>query len=130
MPSPTSSTRPTSRASMAARVPSISFTMTEMISSARNAMTAPLDQLIADHVELGADAGVIDPVADAHDQSAQQFRIHVFFEQRLDVRPRPHVVAQSPTLIARQRHRRAGHDHPPPLLAVVMPPVGVADRPD
>src|SRR3954452_1154971 len=104
MPSPTSSTRPTSRDSTVARVPWISPIRMEVISSARNAMTAPLDELVADHVELGTDAGVIDPVADPHDQPAQQFRIYLFFEDRLDLRRRPHVVAQPPPLLVGQRH--------------------------
>src|SRR5262245_14619097 len=98
MPSPTSSTRPTSRASIVGRTWRICSSRIDLISSARKAMTAPLDQLGADRVELRADAGVIDPVADADDQAAQEFRIDMFMKDRLGLSHRPHVVAQPPPL--------------------------------
>src|SRR5437588_9901724 len=127
MPSPTSSTRPTSRVSIPVRVCLISSLMTETISSTRNAMTAPLDQLSADLVQPGADAGVIDPVADPDDQPAQEFRLDLFFQQRLDLADRPHVVAQPGPLAVGQRNRRADLDHHAPRAAVVHVLVGKGD---
>src|SRR5438132_1345105 len=69
MPSPTSSTRPTSRASSFERYCSISVCSTETISSALNLMTASQQDVVADGFELGADRAVILPIADANEQA-------------------------------------------------------------
>src|SRR5262245_62665990 len=108
MPSPTSSTRPTSRALIVGSTSLIWPTSTEMISSARNGMAAPLDQLIAGLVDAGADAGVVDPVADAHDQPAQQVGIDLFLQDGFDLGHLPHVGAHATALVVGQRHGRDG----------------------
>src|SRR5580704_14749428 len=102
MPSPTSRTRPSSRATALPRIWSISRVRTETISSALNRMTASLDELFADHVKTGADAGVVDPVVLLYHQSPQQTGVdgggqYGFLPERgpqLAGQPRPLVVAQ------------------------------------
>src|SRR5688572_5697648 len=76
IPSPTSSTRPTSWTTAPSLPASlISFRRTETISSGLNFMTATLDQLIADLVQSLTDACVVLPVVDPDDQPAQDVRI-------------------------------------------------------
>src|SRR5262245_2497495 len=72
MPSPTSSTRPTSLRVTSAWKCSISLWMTELISSALNFMRLPFDQSMAELLEPAAHRGVIDLVADLDDETADQ----------------------------------------------------------
>src|SRR5262245_30775379 len=97
MPSPTSRTVPVSRASMPARAPSISREITETISSTLNAMAAPLDELVADLAQAGADAGVVDPVVDADDQAPEDGRVYRLLEDRHEV---PHGADVGPQPVA------------------------------
>src|SRR5262245_27261963 len=111
MPSPTSSTRPTSRALIASLpVLLISSEITETISPTLNAMTAPLDQLVPDRLQPRADAGVVDPVADADHQPAQQVGVDGFLEHRLELADGADVLLDAPAFLVRQRHRRADVD--------------------
>src|SRR5438477_8276 len=73
MPSPTSSTRPTSRVSALVRNWPISASRTEAISSALNLMGPSCRQLIAETLEFGPDGGVEHLVADADDHAPDQF---------------------------------------------------------
>src|SRR4051794_39502035 len=72
MPSPTSSTCPTSRTSWPAPSPPISRERTETISSGLNFIAAPRQQLIADGLDPVPDRAVEDLVADLDDHPAQQ----------------------------------------------------------
>src|SRR5437764_1373389 len=82
MPSPTSSTRPTSRASSLERYWLISVCRTETISSALNLMTASRYDLVPDSFQLGADRGVVQPIADPHDHPAEQLGIDLHRQDR------------------------------------------------
>src|SRR5262249_8985273 len=124
MPSPTSSTRPPSRACRPVRVPSISALRTETISSTRNAMTAPLDELGADVVQAGADAGVVDPIAVPRHHPPDQVRVDALLQDWIDlVADHADVLAQAPALVVGQRHRRGDLDDDPPGPLVVQPAV-------
>src|SRR2546421_5919596 len=103
MPSPTSSTRPTLRASMPAFELSISLARTETISLTFNAITAPLDELVADRAQPGAHAGVVAPVADLDRQPAQEVGAHRLVQDGLQRRHRPHVVGDAPPLLVGER---------------------------
>src|SRR2546430_2054688 len=72
MPSPTSSTRPTSVRVTWAWNCSISRWITEVISSALNFMRLPFDQSLAELFESVSDRGVVDVVADLDDQPPDQ----------------------------------------------------------
>src|SRR5260370_24973129 len=119
MPSPTSSTRPTSRASSLARYWLISVCSTETISSALNLMTAFLDDLVADVLQLRTDRPVIHPVADLDDQAAEQFRIDASFQDRFLVELLPELLREALALLVGQRHRALDLDAqaPRPLVA-------------
>src|SRR3954453_23803414 len=93
MPSPTSSTWPTSREARPPLNCVISRSRTEVISATfSDDMTAPLDELAAHRLQAGADARVVHPVPHPDDQPAQDVRIDGFVENRLHVGRRPHVV--------------------------------------
>src|SRR5512142_1382924 len=76
MPSPTSSTRPTSVRVTSAWNCSISRWMTEVISSALNFMRLPFDQAMAKLFQTVPHRGVVDVVADLDDQPPDQGRVH------------------------------------------------------
>src|SRR5690242_13893428 len=99
MPSPTSSTRPTSRTSACLRMSAISCVRTEAISSALNFITASLDQVLAEVVDARADGGVVEPVADLDHQAAEQGRVLPDVEHRLGVEPVPELPLQLLTLV-------------------------------
>src|SRR5947209_2154056 len=113
MPSPTSSTRPVSRASSLLRNCSISACNTETISSALNLITASRNDLVLNLFQLFPNRLIVEPVADAHDQAAQQIRVDRDFEQRLLVQRLPHLAAELLLLIVGQRHG-ARHLHARP----------------
>src|SRR5262249_51687229 len=98
MPSPTSRTRPTSRASSAVRYCSISFPITEMISSALNLMAGTLEELVPDIDVLGADGGIVEPVADAHLQAAEHVGIDSLVKDRLAAEQRAELADQTVAL--------------------------------
>src|SRR5947207_4720330 len=76
MPSPTSSTRPTSSTAPVFRPYwLISLTRTDTTSFGFNDMTASLDQLVAEGIQLPPDGGVETPVAELHDHAAKEFRL-------------------------------------------------------
>src|SRR5437762_6214696 len=105
MPSPTSRTRPTSRASSLARYWSISVCRTETISSALNLMAASFDDLFPDVLQLGTDRPVIHPVADLHHQAAEQFRIDAGFQDRFLLELLPELLHEALALVVGQWHR-------------------------
>src|SRR5208282_665271 len=72
MPSPTSSTSPTSVRVISGVNCSISRWMTELISSALNFMRLSFDQSLAKLEEAALDRGIITDVADLDDQSPDQ----------------------------------------------------------
>src|SRR3954465_9526881 len=72
MPSPTSSTVPTSVRVTVDWNSRISRSITELISSDLNFMSLPFDQAMAKLLEPGAYRGVVDVVADLDDQPADQ----------------------------------------------------------
>src|ERR1700722_20314346 len=110
MPSPTSSTRPTSRLSIPVFSPVISCSITETISSTLNAITAPLDELVPDVQQARSDTRVVDPILNADDQPAQDGRIDNFLKHRLALADLADVLAQSFALVVGQRHRGADVD--------------------
>src|SRR5262249_26886373 len=120
MPSPTSRTRPTSRVSSLARYWSISFVITETISSALNLMTATLHQLFAEHVEPGAHRTVEQPVAHAQDEAAEDAGIDGHVQQRLQFKGSAQVVHQALLLVLGKRHGRAHLDAKTAVTAVVQ----------
>src|SRR5581483_2232759 len=91
MPSPTSSTRPTSRTSSLARYWSISFRRTETISSGLNRMAAFLDDVLSDRPQPGADAGVVTEVTHLQDDAAEQVGVDLHFKLRLALEPGPEL---------------------------------------
>src|SRR3954452_3349700 len=121
MPSPTSSTSPTSRESVVRPHFLISSSITEAISPGLNLMTAPLDQLVPDHFQAGADAGVVHPVPHAHPQPAQQVRVDPGLEDRLAPVGLTQLLPQALLLVLVQGHRRAHQDlHPAAALLVQL----------
>src|SRR5438045_866289 len=102
MPSPTSRTRPTSWAWTPVCVSLISLSITETISPTLNGMAAPLDQVVADGLDAGAYAGVVDPVPDAHNHPAQQGRVDRLVEDRLAPGDLLQVAVQPAALVVGQ----------------------------
>src|SRR5450432_3353751 len=84
MPSPTSSTRPTSRTSWAVPSRPISPRRTETISSGLNFIAAPRQQLISDRLDACPHRTVEYLVADLHDHSAQQVRLNLGTHHRVE----------------------------------------------
>src|SRR5687767_5939631 len=87
MPSPTSSTCPTSCASTLRSKSVICLVRTLMISPALNFFediaAALVEHEITEGMEPGADGGVDHAVADLDDHSAEEFRVHADVEDRL-----------------------------------------------
>src|SRR5579884_1840031 len=110
MPSPTSRTRPTSRVSMPVRYCSISVWRTETISSALNLITASFNELVADLLELRANRGVVNPIAHADHEAANQVRLDSTFEDRLLTQAGAQLLDQLLALIGGQGDR-ALHFH-------------------
>src|SRR5438874_10802700 len=111
MPSPTSSTRPTSRDSSCWRYWPISCVSTDTISSVLNLdMSAPLDQLFANGLQPRPHRGVVEPVADANDDAAQEGRLDLGRQHRLLVVLGLQLLPQPLALVVRQR-RGASHHH-------------------
>src|SRR5260221_718624 len=119
MPSPTSNTRPTSRASRPALAPLISRSSTETISSTLNAMTAPLGQLPADRQQAGTHAGVIDPILYSDDDPTQEVGIDDLLEDRLQVRHVLQLVDDATTFVIGQGHGGGHMDDDAVRLLVV-----------
>src|SRR5205085_2117794 len=110
MPSPTSRTRPTSRASSLERYWSISVCSTETISSALNLITTSRDDLVPDGFELGTYRMIEHPIADPHHHAADQLGIDFGLQDRLLVKRLAELLAQTFFLITRQGHCTA-HEH-------------------
>src|SRR5205823_6330643 len=120
MPSPTSSTRPTSRASSFERYCSISVCSTETISSALNLMTASQQDVVADGFELGADRAVILPIADANAQAGDQLRLDFQIQDGLAVQRGAELSLQALFLVVREGHRRGDLDADPSGALIVQ----------
>src|SRR6516225_8826409 len=101
MPSPTSNTRPTSRASSLARNWLISDWRTETISSALNLMTASRNDLVPNIVQSTANRLVVDPVADPDDHAAEQVGIYSCFDDRFLLESLSQFAEQLLSLIIR-----------------------------
>src|SRR5262245_59876489 len=85
MPSPISSTRPTSWTVILSNYVLISVVSTETISSALNLMTATRQDLVADVVDTCFYGGVVLPVAHPDLDAAQDRRIDLRHHHRLEV---------------------------------------------
>src|SRR5262245_52256401 len=85
MPSPTSSTRPVSRASSWVRYCSISAVRTGMISSVLNldAMRDSRQEVVAHPLQPAAHRAVEDPVANLQHHAAQEVRVGADLQDRL-----------------------------------------------
>src|SRR5262245_15352745 len=119
MPSPTSSTRPTSCTSSFERYCSISDCRTELISSALNLMAATRKDFGTDGFQGGANRGVQLQVAHANLEAAQKLRIDTHFEHRRPARGARQLSEQAITLLIRQR-RGAGDQHAATAGALVV----------
>src|SRR4051794_29338196 len=106
MPSPTSRTRPTSAVSILSRYPVICSVSTETISFGLNLMTTSREELVANIVNACADGGVQLLVANSNLQSSQQRRIHVWHENRIELKTPLDPFRDASTLVARERDGR------------------------
>src|SRR5947208_1018768 len=104
MPSPTSSTRPISLASSLERYWLISVCRTETISSALNLMTASRNDLVSDLVQSGTQRAIENPIADPQLNAAEQLRINLHFQHRLDAQLVAHALADALELILGKRN--------------------------
>src|SRR5438067_2003259 len=105
MPSPTSRTRPTSRTSAPPPCLPICSTSTETISSALNLMTASLDELGSQILEPGLQTVVVQPVAGADGDGAEQVGIDLLAQQRLALHPLAQERQEAFALGIGERHR-------------------------
>src|SRR5262249_47033372 len=129
MPSPTSRTRPTSRDSTSRPVRAICSRRTETISPGLNLITTSLNQLVPHCLQPRADAGIVEPVAYLHDQSAQEVRIDPQFQNRLALECLSQFAAQPLLVIVVERHCRADlHSHLSGVLLQQLPVGGHDDR--
>src|SRR5260370_11957720 len=104
MPSPISSTRPTSSAWSLERYWSISVWRTETISSALNLITASLNELFADIVQPALDRRIELPVANLDDHAGNQVGIDLGIHDGLLVEFRADFLAQALGLFVPRRH--------------------------
>src|SRR5262245_25605414 len=128
MPSPTSSTRPTSRVSALVRYWPISASRTEAISSALNLMGPSRRQLVLEYEQIGPVGGVAHLVPDAYSNPADQVG-HVVHD---DTRRLAEVVCQRVRdLVLLGLGQRGGrlHQYPDPVRRLVpQRPVGDRDE--
>src|SRR5262249_38991954 len=108
MPSPTSRTLPTSRLSTCARYCWISSVRTDTISSALNLMATSLDELLFDGFEPRPDRQVHQLVAGLDLHPAQEFRIDLFDQHRLQVKVLGGQLLDPLALFVGERHGGAG----------------------
>src|SRR5205085_12525934 len=99
MPSPTSRTRPTSRVSRRAPKLRISSLRTDVISSALNFMTASRDDLVTKVVQPAAHRCVELTIADAQLEAAQQRRIDVRDQHRLQAEAAAHALGNAAGIV-------------------------------
>src|SRR5262245_45581437 len=118
MPSPTSSTRPTSRTSWPAPISLISRRRTETISSGLNFIAAPRQQLISDSVDPRTDRAVEHLIADLDDHPAQEFRIDPHPDDRLQPGRLGDFLFPHLRVALVQRYCRS-HPDPQPLVPLV-----------
>src|SRR5215831_15776951 len=111
MPSPSSSTRPTSRDPGRWWKSFSSSVMTETTSPMlKRDMTAPLDDLLAGGFQPRPHRSVVQPVADAHHQAAQQVWLDPRGQDGLLAVPGAQPLPQALALVVGKRHG-AGHEH-------------------
>src|SRR5689334_2705574 len=110
MPSPISSTRPTSRSWAPVCWCWISRVRTETISSGLNRMTASLDELVPESFQLRADGGVVQPVAHLDRQAADQFGIDHRRHDRLAPEGVVQLALEALQVLLAQRRRRTHLD--------------------
>src|SRR5215210_4774893 len=124
IPSPTSSTRPTSRTSWPDPRPVISRWRTETISSGLNFIAAPRQQLIADGLDPVPDRAVEHLVADLDDHPAQKGLVHLGRDDRVEPGGLADRLVELLGLGVRQRDGRPDR-HPDALGPLVhAAPVG------
>src|SRR5947209_19479654 len=110
MPSPISSTRPTSRTSIWDWYCLISSLRTETISSALNLMATSRENVVANLVELGPHRGVVHHVADADDHAAEQLGIDGGFQDGVHLEVFAQPLLQPLPLVVGQGHCRPYRD--------------------
>src|SRR5262249_11162420 len=120
MPSPTSSTRPTSTTSTLLLYCSISLVRTEAISLALNLMTASHEDLIADVLEFRTHRGIVLPIADADANAGDQLGIGFQLEDGLEAPPTAKLFLQMLALIVGERDG-GGYFHPDAAVARTSP---------
>src|SRR5690242_36227 len=130
MPSPTSSTRPISWASIPGRYCSISLVRTEAISSALNLIAASLNQLVPEVSQAGADGTVVHPVADLDHQAAEQVRVDPGFQDRLPLESGAQLLLEALALVVGQRRGALDADADAVRPLLVEAAVGGQDRPE
>src|SRR5690242_10736644 len=114
MPSPTSSTSPTSRDSSCWPYWLISCWRTRTISSASKRMAASREKLVLERLDAGADGGVDHMVADLKAAAAQTGRVHGLDQNRVHVvEPLPGQGLHLVPLAVGQWYG-GGHLHPQP----------------
>src|SRR5262245_44422916 len=113
MPSPTSSTRPTSWTSIWPRYCSISVCSTETISSALNLMAGSRDYVGTDCFQLGPDRGVHLQVAHAQDQTAKHVWIDALLQNGVSLHVLAKILQQALALVAGQGNCGRHVDAPP-----------------
>src|SRR6266404_2886034 len=110
MPSPTSSTSPTSRDSSCCRCFSISALITETISPGLNLIVTVHQELSAQAFDLGLHRAVQHAVADLHDHAAEQLGDHALVEDRLQTEIIMQFGHQRGAPVFGQRHGTADLD--------------------
>src|SRR5215203_2999906 len=130
MPSPTSSTRPTSVAWRRLLNWLISLERTETISSALNLMGASFQELVRELVEAGLHGAVELPVGDADEYPADQVRVNVLDQDRVLLERGPDFRLELLALGVVQRRGRDDVDPHPLVLLVQEPAEAEGDRPE
>src|SRR3569623_934621 len=106
MPSPTSSTRPTSRTSILESYCSISCWRTEAISSALNFMDTPMDHLRPNPFQLRGNGRVVDGVADTDHDAGDQVGIDLSLQPGFRRQYAAQLRSNALRLVVRQRRGR------------------------
>jgi hypothetical protein len=68
-------------------------------------MSASFEELVLELVETGFHGAIELPIADTHNESAEQFGIDLFFEQRLDLEEVGELFLHRPAVAVRRARR-------------------------
>src|SRR5580700_4851906 len=107
MPSPTSSTCPTSLVASCPLKSSISFCRTEAISSALNFMETPLLDALAQLRDARDQRAIVDGIGDPDHNSADQRRIDLGLENRVKRKRFGEAPAEAFLCLVAERQRRS-----------------------